>query len=192
METSCRALFIFLVLVMSVIPSTTSIKERSLRKICSKTINKKNCLKLLKSDDRTLDASPKGLTRVAIDLAQTKLRKAIKKLDNNFVEEETSNNNYYGYSPCSQNFKYAIKKLELAKDHLKSRGHNNIDQYAKDALQHINKCKNGSLDDSKEVKKIINDAKLACNIVKITSRKLKKPKKNRHKKHKHKTQETQT
>ncbi|GAA0176047.1 hypothetical protein LIER_29110 [Lithospermum erythrorhizon] len=183
METSSRVLFTFLVLVVLVIPST-SIKERSLRKICSKTINKKDCLKLLKSDDRTSDANLKGLTKIAIDLSLKRLRKLVQKID--VIGENTSDNNYYyRYSSCSRNYKYAIKKLESAKDRLESHGHNDIDKYVKDAQQNINKCKNGSLDNSKDIKKIINDAKLACNIVKMTSRMLKKPKKNKHKKHKH-------
>ncbi|GAA0185419.1 hypothetical protein LIER_32707 [Lithospermum erythrorhizon] len=166
-----------------VIPSTIAINEKSLEKICSKTNAKQNCLNLLTSDYRTSYVSLKDLTEVAIDVTLKKLNEAREKFD--VLGDGISDNNYDEYSSCSRKYKDAINKLESTKESWKSLNYNNIGENVKDALHNIEHCKKGSLDYSSDVERIIDDAKLACNIIKVTFHQFIHSKKHKNKKQKH-------
>ncbi|KAI7994959.1 Pectinesterase inhibitor [Camellia lanceoleosa] len=148
--------------------------HNKLKKICSKTIDQHQCMKLMKSDSRTADTNIRRLTEVAIDLAYSKAKDIHRDLN---LRYDNRINYHFNdrFSSCSKNYQDDIRDLEQTRKLFYDGDYKLIAVQVNDAKKEVHDCKNqikNSASYTSNIKRWNKEFELLCDVVKVSSKSL--------------------
>ncbi|KAI7994962.1 Pectinesterase inhibitor [Camellia lanceoleosa] len=181
------SMLVSLVFVFTLIGPIFGENHNKLKQICSKTIDQRQCMRLMKSDSRTADTNIRRLTEVAIDLAYRKAKEIHSHLnsrdDKRVIYPITD-----GFSSsCAKNYQDAIRDLEQTRKLFYDGDYKRIVVQVNDAKEEVLYCKNQieisagyaaietgtSIENSAAGLKFWNkEFELLCDVVKVSSKSL--------------------
>ncbi|KAI7994967.1 Pectinesterase inhibitor [Camellia lanceoleosa] len=136
------SMLVSLVFVFTLIGPIFGENHNNLKKICSKTIDQRQCMRLMKSDSRTADTNIRRLTEVAIDLAYRKAKEIHSDLNSRDDKRVIYPINDGFSSSCAKNYQDAIRDLEQTRKLFYDGDYKRIAVQVNDAKEEVVYCKN--------------------------------------------------
>ncbi|KAI7995599.1 Pectinesterase inhibitor [Camellia lanceoleosa] len=161
------SMLVSLAFVFTLIGPIFGENHNKLKKICSKTIDQRQCMRLMKSDSRTADTNIRRLTEA-------------KDIHRDLNSRDDHNRFIYpiedGFSSlCYNNYQDAIRDLEQTRKLFYDGDYKRIAVQVNDAKEKVHRCKNqieNLAGNTSGLKSWNKEFELLCDVVKVSSKSL--------------------